>query len=431
MTRSALLIIVAVCLLITCADAFGIQRFPPPDFETGHQLPGTTEPGARSEIFEYVDAAVLLIALSLASWLILKKRNRRWIFMLMLFSLGYFGFYREGCVCPIGAIGNFTLSVFDSDYAMPLGALIFFVAPLVFTLFFGRSFCGAVCPMGAIQDLVLVRPVKVPRGLEQGLRLFAYLYLGLAVLFAATGRALLICRYDPFVAMFRLSGSLNMLVIGACFLIVGIFIGRPYCRFVCPYGVILRQFSRLAKKRAAITPDDCIKCRLCEDSCPFGAINEPEAPWPEEVYKQRKKTLALLIGLLPVLMLLGGWVLGGMSDSTAKMHARVRLAEQIYMEEAGLAQEITDPSSAFRGTGEQVADLYAEAAEIRGQFAVGGWFVGGFLGLIAGLKLIRLSVKKSRKDYEADRAGCLACGRCFSYCPRDHVRIKELKAASG
>ncbi len=49
---------------------------------------------------------------------------------------------------------------------------------------------------------MLIRPVAVPGWLESGLRLFAYAYLGAAVLFAATGSAFIICRYDPFVGFF-------------------------------------------------------------------------------------------------------------------------------------------------------------------------------------------------------------------------------------
>ena len=75
----------------------------------------------------------------------------------------------------------------------------------MFTLFFGRTFCAAVCPLGAVQELVAVRPVKVPRWLDQALGLLAYVYLGAAVMFAATGTAFLICRYDPFVGFFRRS----------------------------------------------------------------------------------------------------------------------------------------------------------------------------------------------------------------------------------
>ncbi len=141
---------------------------------------------ARPVLYEYADAALLIVALLLASYLILRRRNRRAIFALMIAALFYFGFWREGCICPIGAIQNVTLTAFDSTYAIPLVAAAFFVIPLVFTLFCGRVFCGAVCPLGAIQDAVLIHPVAVPRWLESGLRLLAYTYLGAAVLFAAS-----------------------------------------------------------------------------------------------------------------------------------------------------------------------------------------------------------------------------------------------------
>jgi len=432
MIRFGHIIISIAFLLIVCGAASGVERFPPPDFvETGHVLPSPTTPHPRQNIYEYIDAVVLLAALGLASYLGLKKRSRRAIFVLMVFSLIYFGFWRKGCVCPIGAIQNIVLSVFDREYAVPIVVTVFFLLPLVFTLFFGRTFCAAVCPLGAIQDLVLLRPVAVPNWLESGLRLFAYAYLGAAVLLAATGSAFIICRYDPFISFFRSSGSLNIFILGACFLLVGVFIGRPYCRFVCPYGVILRQLSRLSKWHVAITPDDCIKCRLCEDSCPFGAIKVPTAEWPPRDYDKSKKLLALLILLLPILILACAWAVSTAGDLMSRTHATVRLADRINLEESGKVKETTDASAAFRATGKEVKELYAEASNIQAEIKTGSWLLGGFLGLVIALKLIGHSVRRTRTDYEADRAACLACGRCFEYCPREHVRLKETKQTVG
>jgi len=425
-------IIVGVAVLLSlCAVVPAVERFPPPEFESGYERPSPTTPHPRQDIYEYIDVVVLLTALCLSSYLVLRNRSRRAIFILMVFSLLYFGFWRKGCVCPIGAIQNVVLSVFDRDYAVPIVVAAFFLLPLVFTLFFGRIFCAAVCPLGAIQDLVLLRPVSVPNWLESGLRLFAYVYLGAAVLFAATGSAFLICRYDPFVSFFHLSGNLNIVILGACFLVVGVFIGRPYCRFVCPYGVILRQLSRVSKWRVTIAPDECVQCRLCEDSCPFGAIREPTADWPASEYNKSKKRLAFVIFLLPVLIFIGGWIGSGLRTVTSRMHATVRLAERVYLEENGKVEGTTDASSAFRATGKEVKELYAEASNIRAEFGLGGWFFGGFVGLVIGLKLVGLSVWRQRTDYEADRASCLACGRCFEYCPKEQVRLKKAKEAIG
>jgi len=417
--------------LILSGVTSGAERFPPPDFvETDHVIPSPTCPGPRQGVYEYIDAAVLLAALGLASYLVLKKRSRRAIFALTVFSLLYFGFWRKGCVCPVGAIQNIVLSVFDRDYAVPIVVVIFFLLPLVFTLFFGRTFCAAVCPLGAIQDMVLSRPVSVPVWVESGLRLLAYVYLAAAILFAATGSAFVICRYDPFVSIFRLSGNLNILILGGCLLLIGVFVGCPYCRFICPYGVILRQLSRLSKWRVTITPDECIQCRLCEDSCPFGSIRKPTAQWPAQEYYVAKKRLTFLLLLLPVLVFLGGWAGSSLKGVTSRAHETVRLAQQIYMEETGKTEDITDASSAFRATGKEINELYEEASNIRARFVLGGWILGGFIGLVISLKLIGLSVWRQRTDYEADRASCLACGRCFNYCPREHLRLKKAKGVT-
>ena len=431
MIRLTYITISLAFFLLPCTFASAVERFPPPDFESGYVQPTPTAPGPRQTVYEYIDTLVLFAALILSTFLVLKTRKRRAIFVMMIFSLIYFGFWRKGCVCSIGAIQNVALSFFDPNYAVPITITLFFLLPLVFTLFFGRTFCAAVCPLGIIQDLVLLRPTSLPQWLENGLRLFAYVYLAAAVLFAATGSAFIICRYDPFVSFFRLSGSFNMLILGACFLFIGMFIGRPYCRFICPYGVILRQLSRISKWKVTITPDDCIKCRLCEDSCPFGAIKIPTEDWPAHDYKKSKRRLVFLIILLPILVLSFGWIGSILQPVTSRVHATVRLADRIYLEETGQAEGTTDASDAFRATGKDIKELYAEALDIQARFVLGGWLSGGFVGLVITLKLIGLSLRRHRIDYEADRAGCLACGRCFEYCPKEHSKRKQAKETMG
>lgn len=268
-------IVAALVLLITGMSALGVERFPPPDFTSGYQLPTNTFPVLRPGWMQYVDVAVLVAALSVAAWILLRKRSRKGMFLLSAFSLVYFGFYRGGCICPIGSIQNVALAVAQSGYALPITVALFFALPLIFSLFFGRVFCGGVCPLGAIQDVVLVKPVTLPNWVDRTLGMIPFLYLGGAVLYAVTNTMFPICRYDPFVSFFRLSGSFYMLLAGGIVLVIAAFIGRPYCRFLCPYGALLGVFSRFSWKRAGITPDKCITCNLCETSCPFGAIRSP------------------------------------------------------------------------------------------------------------------------------------------------------------
>ncbi len=156
----------------------------------------------------------------------------------------------------------------------------FIITILVFALLFGRVFCSGVCPFGGIQDLVLLKPVRVPRRLDKSLGLLKYVYLAVALWFAtrpADTRDYIICRFDPFVGLFRFSGPGYMLIIGGVLLALSIFVGRAYCRYLCPYGALLAILSRFSWKRVTITPDNELDCGLCTDACPFGAIEKMRA----------------------------------------------------------------------------------------------------------------------------------------------------------
>lgn len=283
-----------ICLIVAVVLFSGVvlaqYQKAPPDFGGTYSFPTPEHPEPRADWLRVVDIFVLAVALGLSSWLVLKRRNRNGVLLLSLGTLAYFGFFRKGCVCPIGSIQNVTLSLVDPYYLMSIGVILFFFLPLVAALLFGRVFCGSVCPHGAVQDLVLLWPVKVPERVDRALRWIPYTYLGIAVLFAGwglhlkfgawqidVGKRFLICEWDPFVGLFRISGSFHMLAIGAGFILLGMFVGRPYCRWLCPYGAILGILSRFAWKNVQVTPDKELDCGLCSDACPYGAIRNLRA----------------------------------------------------------------------------------------------------------------------------------------------------------
>jgi ferredoxin len=415
----------ALLFSVLTSVAVAEQRFPPPEFESGHQLPVATTPAARAVLFQYLDVAVLAVCLGVASWLIYKRRSRNGLVALSIFSLLYFGFWKKGCVCAIGSLQNVSLALCDRSYAVPIGVVAFFVLPLLLALFAGRSFCAGVCPHGALQDLVLLKPVKVPPWLEQALSVLPYIYLGAGVLFAATGSAFIICQYDPFVPIFRMSGRSLMVLSGAALLLLGVFVGRPYCRFLCPYGALLKLGSMVAKWRVRVTPDYCTQCRLCEASCPFGAMREPQAsPADAQALAKDRRRLAWMLALLPVLLVGGGWLGHQFGAPASRLHPTVSLADQLVRAEGtvpNLGPQSPDDLALERAR-QTPKEILTEAAGIRHRFDIGGWIFGAWVGLVIGAKLISLSVRQKRTDYEPDRGDCFACARCFEYCPNELVR---------
>lgn len=410
----------AVCCLLLGTFSSSLfaqtQRFPKPEFESGYQQPINYMPDVRSDWFAFLDVLVLIAALSLVSWLVLKKRSRKGVIATSVFSVLYFGFFREGCVCSVGSIQNVVLALSHSDYQIPISALLFFVLPLIYTLFFGRTFCAGVCPLGTVQDLLLFRPISLKEWVRKSLGLIPFVYLALSVLYAATATDFIICRYDPFVGIFRFNATFSMSVIGAAFLLISVFIARPYCRFLCPYGVILKGLSKLSKHHLSITPSSCIQCKLCEHSCPMDAIDKPVQTKQMEEKKPAIRRVILLSMIIPALMFVGGWMMSNFHESLAMVNSKVQLANELLHFQPETMKESLEIEG-FRTSGKPESVLYEEAAQIMKQFYYGAWLAGAFIGLMIGLTLASISRYQYRKDYEANKGDCVSCARCLKYCP--------------
>ena len=57
------------------------------------------------------------------------------------------------------------------------------------------------------------------------------------------------------------------------------------------------------------------------------------------------------------------------------------------------------------------------------RMTLASWLLGAWVGLVIGVKLIALSVRVTRTDFEPDRGACVACARCFLSCPQERTRL--------
>jgi len=393
------------------------QRFPKPEFESGYAQPHTLTPEPRSTAMEWLDVAVLTAVMALSAWFVLRKRSRQGILWLSVFTLFYFGFYRDGCICAVGSLQNVALSFADPSYAISVTVLLFFLLPLIFSLFFGRVFCGAACPLGVIQDLIIVKPISMPSWLRKTLGLIPYIYLALALLFAATGSDFLVCRYDPFVGIFRMDAPFLMTILGVAFLLTGLFIGRPYCRFLCPYGVLLNWTSTVSKWHLTITPAHCIRCKLCTTSCPFDAIDRPTDPKVIKGSHDGAKRFLVYALLIPVWMAAGGFVGFKAHIRLSKANPDVYLAELLITHPEVKKDRDNIDVQTFLSSAKTMDQLVEEARGIRRKFKYGSTAAGAFIGLVIGMTLLNQVIFRRNEDYVPNNGACFSCGRCMDFCP--------------
>jgi ferredoxin len=371
---------------------------------------------------EWFDVVVLIAALSAAAYFSLKRVSRKAIFILSVAAVLYFGFYREGCVCPIGAIQNVAQGIGGSaygsgaPYVLPLTVVLFFLLPLIFALFFGRVFCASVCPLGAAQEMVIIKPIKVPKGVKQFLSLIPYVYLGTAVLFAYIGADYIICKYDPFIGFFRMGANFGLFLFSGAVLVIGTVVARPYCRFMCPYSILLKWTSVLSKWHLKTTPTECIQCRLCEDSCPFDHLHKPTVEKEPEPRSTSVRRVALLLALTPVIIAAGIGLGVLAAPVLARAHFTVKLAERVQLEKLKLVSDTTEESRAFYETSITPEQLFANGQRIKNKVRNGAGILGAFIGLVVSCKLLALSIQRKRTDYEPNRGDCYSCARCSDAC---------------
>ncbi|MCL2312043.1 MAG: 4Fe-4S binding protein [Firmicutes bacterium] len=412
------IIILSIISITTSAQ----NRFPKPDFESGYVYPEEHYIIPNEVLWAYIDIAMLVLLMGFVAWAVIKKQVRWPVILTSIISIAYFGFFRHGCVCSIGAVQNVSLALANDSYTIPLFILLLFILPIIFALFFGRVFCAGVCPLGALQEVVNIKNYKLSKAVTSVLGIFPWIYLGFAVLFAITNSGFIICRYDPFVGIFRLGGELPLLIFGVILLIFSIFTGRPFCRFICPYGAILSLFSRISFRQVKITKKECINCQLCHNACPVDAIRPPYENKVKESRSTGVKRILRYLVFLPLMVIAGATVMYMLSDKFSKINKEVQLYDMVIQNETQPQAIQSLELQAFYGMGRSVEEFEVQVTIIKKEFRVYSGIIGAFLGLVIGLTLISLSTKRTRKYYEIDNANCVGCGRCFSYCPQNNSK---------
>lgn len=222
----------------------------------------------------YFDVLLVSALLSIATFAFFKRK-----FKLKYLTLGIFflyGFYlREAHLCTVGSPQRFLLRFQELIKGhFPEWGLLFFV-PILFTLAFGRIYCGFVCPYGAYQEflsLITKKKLKIPEKIDKKARYLKYLFLIVLLISALYLQEVVGEEYDPFKYLFRSQGSSITIALLIALTIASLIIYRPWCKYACPLGAIFAMLSRISWFRIEYNKERCVSCALCDNVCGMQAI---------------------------------------------------------------------------------------------------------------------------------------------------------------
>ncbi len=234
--------------------------------------------------FPYAKNLIFWGAFSLAGTFLYLFRQRGLRRSFLFAGLLTLGFYLGGCPEPMGAVYYF-LSRKDTMYG---AAALLLALPIGLSLIWGRVFCGWVCPVGAVQELIYPskKSVHVPEKVEKGLKSLKYLLLLVIGYFSWRTGTNLWGKYEPFKTLFSLQGELLTIFLLGATLLACLLLERLFCRYICPLGVILALTSRLSLYKLRAKFERCVGCGLCVRAgcCPMGALvvsRDPGAKLPQ------------------------------------------------------------------------------------------------------------------------------------------------------
>jgi len=197
--------------------------------------------------------------------------------------------------CPFGGLETLYKFITDGGTFVShthLSNVVMLIAVLAVALLFRSAFCGWICPLGFIQDLVNKFSVLLQKWfpgirrrfaslkkktsrlavLDRYLRYVKYLVLVWAVGGSAYFGYMVFRDFDPWSTLLSIaefSFTPGVIVLAAT-LIASFFIERPWCRYACPLGAIsglIGKFSPVYLKREECA---CTSCKICSNSCPMG-----------------------------------------------------------------------------------------------------------------------------------------------------------------
>lgn len=188
---------------------------------------------------------VALIAVLLGAVVPLFTNNRRLHLVQLVVNVVVLGLWTGTFVSYTLFIRLFAGGVSLSAIGALAAPLLMLIVALLYPLA-GRSghYCAHVCPFGSAQELagkLSRRKLRITPRVLRVLTALRNLLWGVLMALLLTGTCTAWIDYELFTAFIYSSASVWVIVLAMLFLVLSVWVPRPYCRFVCPTGALLKS----------------------------------------------------------------------------------------------------------------------------------------------------------------------------------------------
>lgn len=188
---------------------------------------------------------VALIAVLLGAVVPLFTNNRRLHLVQLVVNVVVLGLWTGTFVSYTLFLRLFAGGVSLSAIGTLAAPLLMLIVALLYPLA-GRSghYCAHVCPFGSAQELagkLSRRKLRITPRVLRVLTALRNLLWGVLMALLLTGTCTAWIDYELFTAFIYSSASVWVIVLAVLFLVLSVWVPRPYCRFVCPTGVLMKS----------------------------------------------------------------------------------------------------------------------------------------------------------------------------------------------
>lgn len=188
---------------------------------------------------------VALIAVLLGAVVPLFTNNRRLHLVQLVVNVVVLGLWTGTFVSYTLFLRLFAGGVSLSAIGTLAAPLLMLIVALLYPLA-GRSghYCAHVCPFGSAQELagkLSRRKLRITPRVLRVLTALRNLLWGVLMALLLTGTCSAWIDYELFTAFIYSSASVWVIVLAMLFLVLSVWVPRPYCRFVCPTGALMKS----------------------------------------------------------------------------------------------------------------------------------------------------------------------------------------------